>query len=179
MANLDHFQAKICLTVAAVLIHQNQALLIKHKKLGLWLNPGGHIEADELPHHAAEREFWEETHINVKAKSWQPLPADQDSEYLPSPISTNLHWASRKNYEARIANPTDYLLQKQWTRGCEQHLNFLYLVEPVSSVEFEQNLEETDGIAWFDLAKIDDAKLQQNIKTDLKIAVEFYQTYVK
>ncbi len=179
MANLEQFQAKICLTVAAVLIHEGQALLIKHKKLGIWLNPGGHIEVNEPPHQAAEREFWEETHLKVRAISWEKLPTDEDSQYLPSPISTNLHWASRQNYEARLANPTDYQIQKQWTRGCEQHLNFLYLVEPVGSLDFEQNEAETDGIAWFDLSKIDDSDLIPSIKTDLKIAQEYFSHYVK
>jgi 8-oxo-dGTP pyrophosphatase MutT (NUDIX family) len=155
--------------VAAVLIHQNKVLLVKHKKLGMWLSPGGHIEADELPHAAAEREFWEETGIKVKAI---PVPeiADPDSEYLPNPISTNLHWVSRPNFDARTADPKNYTVASKWKRGCEQHLNFLYLVKPVDSVEFVQNLEETDGIEWFDLSKIDSYNLAPNIKTDLLIA---------
>ncbi len=174
MANLHQFPAKICLTVAAVLIKDNKALLVKHKKLGIWLNPGGHIEADELPHQAAEREFWEETHIKVKAIP-QPKIEDADSEYLPNPISTNLHWVSKTNYDARLVDPENYQLQTQWKRGCEQHLNFLYLVEPVDSVDFTQNLEETDGIEWFDLDSIETTDLKQNIKMDLRIALEAYK----
>jgi 8-oxo-dGTP pyrophosphatase MutT (NUDIX family) len=56
-----------CLTAAGCLIHEDKVLLVKHKKLGLWLNPGGHIDPGELPHEAAEREFYEETGVFVEA----------------------------------------------------------------------------------------------------------------
>ncbi len=169
MANLHQYPAKICLTVAAVLIQNNKVLLVKHKKLGMWLNPGGHIEPDELPHAAAEREFWEETGIKVKAIPESKI-VDPDSEYLPNPISTNLHFVSRENFDARIADPEHYTVAAKWKRGCEQHLNFLYLVEPIDSIDFSQNLQETDGIEWFDLSKLDSYNLVPNIKTDLLIA---------
>lgn len=178
MANLQHYQAKICFTVAAVLIHGGQALLVKHKKLNTWLNPGGHIEANELPHLAAEREFFEETGIKVKSIDSQKYQ-DLDTEFLPNPIATNLHWVSRKNYEARIADPANYQLESPWQRGCEQHLNFLYVVVPVAGVDFQQNHEETLGIKWFDLAKLAEADLWPNIQKDLEIAQEFYKNYVK
>ena len=41
-------------------------LMIKHKKVGKWLQPGGHLEKGEEPHEAAIREVFEETGINVK-----------------------------------------------------------------------------------------------------------------
>lgn len=41
-------------------------LMIKHKKVGKWLQPGGHLEKGEKPHEAALREAFEETGINVK-----------------------------------------------------------------------------------------------------------------
>lgn len=179
MANLEKYDAHICLTVAAVLIQNDKALLVKHKKLGIWLNPGGHIEANELPHKAAEREFWEETNIKVKAIDWQKFPPDDHSQYLPNSLMTNLHWVSEENYKARLADPENYELQKQWKRGCEQHLNFLYLVEPIESTEFTQNLEETTGIEWFELKKLDSYDLITTIKTDLEEAWKAYKTYVK
>lgn len=178
MVNLHQYPAKICLTTAAVLIHQDKVLLIKHKKLSMWLNPGGHVEANELPHLAAEREFWEETGIKVRAVDWQQLK-DPQSEFLPNPILTNLHWVSPKNYEARLADPEHYEHEGKWQRGCEQHINFLYLVEPVDGVNFQQNLQETTGIEWFDLDKIEEADLIPDMKTELKYAREVYQNYVK
>ncbi len=58
---------KICFTAGGILIHHNKVLLIKHKKLNMWLTPGGHVDERELPHQTAEREFLEETGIKVKA----------------------------------------------------------------------------------------------------------------
>ena len=98
---LQNIDAKVCLTAAGCLIHDGKVMLVKHKKVGAWLCPGGHIDPNELPHQAAEREFWEETGIKVKA--FDPnLPAATDgSEYLPNPILTNLHWVSEDNYHIR------------------------------------------------------------------------------
>ena len=45
-----------------------QVLLHLHRKLGMWLPPGGHIERDELPDEAAVREVLEET--GVRSNSW-------------------------------------------------------------------------------------------------------------
>jgi len=77
---------KICYTAAGILIHADKVLLVKHKKLGIWLNPGGHIEAGELPHQAAEREFFEETGVKVQAVDPRGLLKDTESQYIPSPI---------------------------------------------------------------------------------------------
>jgi 8-oxo-dGTP diphosphatase len=43
----------------------NKILLVDHKKAELWLPPGGHVEKDEHPKQAAEREAKEE--LGIKA----------------------------------------------------------------------------------------------------------------
>ena len=176
MANLHTFKAKKCLTAAAILIHEDKVLLIKHKKVGFWLNPGGHIETDELPHQAAEREFWEETGIKVQALSYGLAGASSDTEALPSPIATNLHWVCRDNYETRVnkAPPTEYA-EKHWKKGCEQHLNFLYLVEPVDGVAFTENVEETDGIAWFTAEEVAQLDTNAQIKEEVRFAFKYHR----
>lgn len=144
-------QPKFCWTAAGVLIHEAKVLLVKHKKLGIWLNPGGHLEAGELPHHAAEREFWEETGIKVKALPFGISLKTTETSFQPCPFSVDLHWVCRENYDRRVSGESpDPVLQKKWPLGCEQHLNFMYLVEPTSdAVTPTQNVEETLGIAWF------------------------------
>jgi 8-oxo-dGTP pyrophosphatase MutT (NUDIX family) len=52
-------------TVAVFVVWEGKVLLHHHRKLGLWLPPGGHIERDELPDEAAVREVFEETGIRV------------------------------------------------------------------------------------------------------------------
>jgi 8-oxo-dGTP pyrophosphatase MutT (NUDIX family) len=78
-----------------------------NKKLNMWLQPGGHIENDELPHETAIRECKEETGIDVKIvnsikyKSINPNPVfiehyinkvgDMiDIQYYGIPINNNL-----------------------------------------------------------------------------------------
>jgi 8-oxo-dGTP pyrophosphatase MutT (NUDIX family) len=53
-------------TVAVFVVHDNRVLLHPHKKLGLWLPPGGHIEPNELPDEAAIREVEEESGLIVE-----------------------------------------------------------------------------------------------------------------
>lgn len=179
MVNLQAFTAKICHTVAGFLIHDNKVLLVKHKKLGIWLAPGGHIEADELPHQAAEREMWEETGIQVRAVDfWHHPPAVNSSELLPTAALTNLHWVSEENYQNRLvsAHPSERVKTKLWPQGCEQHVCYIYFVRPVAGLEFKQNLEETDGIGWFaagDLEKLETTEdLKNEITWMLKLAAQ-------
>ena len=44
-------------------------LLLRHKKLGLWLPPGGHIDPHELPDDTARREVLEESGLEVELVS--------------------------------------------------------------------------------------------------------------
>lgn len=47
-------------------------LLVDHKKAGLWLPPGGHVEVDEYPKETVRRECREELGIN--AEFWRDDP---------------------------------------------------------------------------------------------------------
>lgn len=167
MENLKH-HPKFCYTSAGVLIHQDKVLLVKHKKLGVWLNPGGHVETSELPHQAAEREFWEETGVKVEAydpdSSW--WCKEPGYEHIPNPFATNLHWISESAYNDRLAG------KKVAGRGCEKHLNFMYLVRPVGSLEFQQNVEETLGIAWFTVDEVQHLESRENIRREIIKAFE-------
>ena len=53
-------------TVAVFVVRDGKVLLHWHRKLGMWLPPGGHIERDELPDEAAVREVREETGVEVE-----------------------------------------------------------------------------------------------------------------
>lgn len=52
-------------TASAILVGRRGVVLHLHKRLQLWLQPGGHIEAGELPWDAALREAFEETGLPV------------------------------------------------------------------------------------------------------------------
>jgi len=170
MVNLQAFKAKICYTSAGYLIHQQKVLLVKHKKLGIWLAPGGHMEPNELPHQAAEREFWEETGIKVTAINPDPKFefVSHDSQFLPAAIISNLHWVSQENYQNRLISrqPDKRQATDLWPKGCEQHICFVYLVAAVDDLDFKQNLEETDGIGWFSLAEVAQLETTEDIKQE-------------
>ena len=53
-------------TVATFVVHAGRVLLLWHPKHAMWLPPGGHIEAGELPDDAAVREVLEETGVRVR-----------------------------------------------------------------------------------------------------------------
>jgi 8-oxo-dGTP pyrophosphatase MutT (NUDIX family) len=53
------------ITASAIVVGNRGVVLHRHKRLGLWLQPGGHIDAGEWPHDAARREAYEETGLEV------------------------------------------------------------------------------------------------------------------
>jgi ADP-ribose pyrophosphatase YjhB (NUDIX family) len=177
MADLQQFPAKKCYTAAAFLIVDKKILFIKHKKLGIWFAPGGHLEPNELPHHAAERECFEESGVKVRAidlffKNNKPYYDSPLAEYLPSPFLTNLHWVSQDNYQARLKDPTGYQPIAPWKKGCEQHLGYTYLVEPIDSLELIHNEKETDGIGWFTPKQVQTLETTDDIRFEVKHAFQ-------
>ena len=149
---------QFCLTASGYLVNDNKILLIKHKKLKTWMSPGGHLEEGELPFQAAEREFWEETGIKVKAIGY-----DSD-DFMQVPFKCGLHWVCKENYQRRLENKGPL---KKWKRGCEQHYDQGYLVRPIKDLNYKKNIEETDGIAWFTVGEIDGLELFDDVKKSI------------
>jgi len=170
MKDLLSFHAHICVTAGGFLIHQNKLLLVKHKKLGMWLAPGGHVEAGELPYETAEREVFEETNVKVQVVSSIPLIDSSVSQYLPTPLAVNLHWISEYNYHNRL-NPDPL-----WPRGCEQHLGYIYLVKPLEDIVVKHDPNESDAIGWFSLDQIDDLQTKPDIKQEIELAFKVSQS---
>ena len=53
-------------TGSAVVVGPRGTILHRHKRLGLWLQPGGHLDPEEWPDEAALRESAEETGLEVR-----------------------------------------------------------------------------------------------------------------
>jgi 8-oxo-dGTP pyrophosphatase MutT (NUDIX family) len=61
------------LTASALVVGRRGVVLHRHKVLGRWLQPGGHIEAGEWPGAAARREAEEETGLPVAQPDGGPV----------------------------------------------------------------------------------------------------------
>lgn len=60
-------------TAAAIVVGRRGTVLHRHKRLGVWLQPGGHVEPGEAPADAALREAAEETGLPLRHPSTGPL----------------------------------------------------------------------------------------------------------
>ncbi len=94
------------------------------------------------------------------------------SRYYPSPIFTNLHWVYKQNYQFRVYGKGKP--DKRWTRGCEQHFGFTYLMELLDkdkTLKLEFNQKETTDIGWFSLGELEKLNdLNPEIKWELQQA---------
>lgn len=78
------------LTASALFVDTttSTALLVHHRSLDIWIQPGGHLDPDELPERGAFREFTEETGItSVRAADWHrehEIPLDIDTHFIPA-----------------------------------------------------------------------------------------------
>ncbi len=89
---MAHIHEKIDFTASVFIVHEGKVFLHLHKKLGKWLQPGGHIELDEGPLEAAIREVKEETGFDIELIGGSQLPElkNESSDILP-PKFLNRH----------------------------------------------------------------------------------------
>lgn len=66
-------------TASAIVVGARGVLLHRHKRLGRWLQPGGHVDAGEPPEDAAIRETVEETGISACHPAGGPVIAHVDA----------------------------------------------------------------------------------------------------
>jgi 8-oxo-dGTP pyrophosphatase MutT (NUDIX family) len=62
----DEHADPVHLTGSGIVLGPRGVLLHRHKRLGIWLQPGGHIEPGEPPWDAARREAKEETGLELR-----------------------------------------------------------------------------------------------------------------
>lgn len=153
-----------CLTAAGFLVHENKILLIKHTMLGIWLAPGGHVEPNELPHQAAEREFFEETGVKVRAITAFPTLPSLESENLPLPFGYNLHWINKPGEKKARSNG----------KICGQHYVFTYFVEPVGALKLSDADDGIDAIQWFTREEVKKIETREGLRQEMIYVLDHY-----
>jgi 8-oxo-dGTP pyrophosphatase MutT (NUDIX family) len=124
-------------TVSGFVVDGDRTLLHWHKKLQIWLPPGGHIDANEDPVQAALREVREETGIVAEVVPSGRAFAFTNVTPLATPISIIV---------ADVGDGDD----------AHQHIDFSYVVRAVPG-EPRGEPEEDHSFIW-----VSEAELQRN-----------------
>ena len=127
-------------TATTFVVWQGGVLLHKHKKLGRWFPPGGHVEQDELPDDAAVREVLEESGVPVVLIGEKALPVKEPRQ-LVRPRGVQLETIS-PNHE---------------------HIDLIYFARPLP--DYHGALLETDiTLGWYDAAGLAGLELTEEIR---------------
>lgn len=127
-------------TATTFVVWRGCVLLHKHKKIGHWFPPGGHIEPNELPDEAAVREVFEESGVRVELVGERALPTDVPRQ-LVRPRGVQLETISPGH----------------------EHIDLIYFAEPVT--EYEGYLLESDPtLGWYDESALRELDLTDEIR---------------
>lgn len=137
-------------TVATFVLHQGKVLLLWHKKLQMWLPPGGHIEPGELPDEAAVREVKEESGLDVVLLSQPALPP------LPGP--------------RQLARPEG--IQLEQIGPDHQHIDLIYFARPAdpTAVKPVANLE-VERVGWYGRDQLDQIPVTEEVRAWIEKAL--------
>lgn len=140
-------------TASSYVIRDGKVLLLNHRKLGVWLQPGGHIVGSELPHETARRETREETgyEIEFMEKPTDGVYEEEGAFDLPKPIEINVHRIEAGHW----------------------HCDFAFRAEVVG-VHEPSHGEEQNGLKWFDIDELqsDEFDIPQNVRSAAINALE-------
>jgi 8-oxo-dGTP pyrophosphatase MutT (NUDIX family) len=89
----DEFADPVHVTGSAIVVGPRGVLLLRHKRLGLWLQPGGHIDSGETPWDGALREAGEETGLDVMLAG--PFGGRPSMAGVPELIHVDVHAGGR------------------------------------------------------------------------------------
>jgi len=131
-------------TASAIIIKESKVLLVYHKKLDIWLYPGGHVEENETPDETVIREVTEETGLVVEI-------------------------IGEKDENLADVNADVSVLHQPYVLLCElvgdhYHNDMVYLCRIKSETELKHNAQESEAIGFFGLSELDNIKLFPNFK---------------
>lgn len=148
---MAHIHLLYDFTVSAFIIHEDRVLLLHHKKLKTWLQPGGHVELNEDPETALWREIEEETSLKqenleiIELQNKKLLPnLGEGHKQLPLPFDINVHPFGTNQTHKRI--------------------DMCYLMRSNTDA-IAKNIVESNDLKWFTRANLE--KAQQDLWPDI------------
>jgi ADP-ribose pyrophosphatase YjhB (NUDIX family) len=143
---------KTDLTVAGYILNNNKTLLIYHKKIGLWLPVGGHIEENETPDEALTREIKQEVGLDIKILNVSDIPQKGNiKKQLAVPFYANVH-----------------------SVGDHDHCCLFYLCES-KSLEVKLKRDEVTESGWFSREQLHQDKIPIEVRNIGILGFEKYE----
>ncbi len=127
-------------TVAVFVVWEGKVLLHRHRKLGMWLPPGGHIEENELPDEAAVREVLEETGLGVRL-------VGERRQDVADPV--------------QLHRPAGVQLEN--IGPGHQHIDLIYFARPSGSTRIRDDFSE-DKVGWYGPEDWDEMRLNAEVR---------------
>jgi len=137
-----------CSSVFVINPLDKKILLVKHNMFDKWVQPGGHIEDDEVPEETAVREVYEETGIKISLLG-ERFPREDD---FIKPLG----------------------IQKNRTLKGNTHVDIIYAGVP-NNLDADLVLsEESTGIGWFSRDELDKIEVFPDIKITMDYVIRTY-----
>ncbi|MEM0094485.1 MAG: NUDIX domain-containing protein [Candidatus Micrarchaeaceae archaeon] len=145
---------------AAVFNKRGELLLIKHRKLGIWVYPGGHLEDGENPMECAKREVKEETGIDIR---------------IVDPVRRQ-----RIKFDGAVVveNPIVVVIEDvPYKTGHHEHFDIVYLALSKGSWKNAKN-SEGNKTRWLGKDEITKLETFENVKFVIKEAFSSYERFM-
>ncbi len=155
---MDHFKSATSaitrdFTATTFVVHENRTLLLLHRKLGIWVPPGGHIDPNELPDQAALREVREESGLDVELLD-QGRPIG-NIRILPQP----------------------YCILLENIGPQHQHIDLIYFAR-VRGGNMSHSEREAQAARWFTWEELGEPQIAEDIRELGRRAIDSYRALV-
>ena len=133
-------------------VRDGKTLLLYHKKLRMWLPPGGHIDEGELPEEAVLREIREETGLEVDILS--PKAA-------PEPVEAGVSYLHVPNH-----------IQLEDIPGHPQHIDLIYFCRARDG-EPRRRPDEHDALRWHSHEELSAPHVRDEVRRTAQRAIRW------